>query len=140
MPSKKNTNSFRTYTVPLECRFRNIVSFYIVFCLWKTIAKFITSFNSFYYKSLSLSCFLGSSPPCRWIVNFDFDFMDGLVLAALVSAHVPFVVRFVLQFLFLSTGYSNTNCLPKLFFIQMCDEWNEKICCFKNPCASGWPQ
>lgn len=34
----------------------------------------------------------GSSPPCRWIVNFDVDFMDGLVLAALVSAHVPFVI------------------------------------------------
>ena len=45
---------------------------------------------------LSLACFndltLGSTPPCRWIVNFDVDFMDGLVLAALVSAHVPFVV------------------------------------------------
>lgn len=35
---------------------------------------------------------LGSNPPCRWIVNFDVDFMDGLVLAALVAAHVPFVV------------------------------------------------
>ena len=73
-------------------------------------------FQSFYFKSVWLVCFfLGSSPPCRWIVNFDFDFMDGLVLAALVSAHVPFVVRFVLLFLLLSTGYSNTNCLQKLF-------------------------
>ena len=64
-------------------------------------------FQSFYFKSVSLVCFfLGSSPPCRWIVNFDFDFMDGLVLAALVSAHVPFVVRFVLLFLLLSTGYT----------------------------------
>lgn len=34
----------------------------------------------------------GSSPPCRWIVNFDVDFMDGLVLATLVSAHVPFAI------------------------------------------------
>lgn len=45
---------------------------------------------------LNLTCFndptVGSSPPCRWIVNFDVDFMDGLVLGALVSAHVPFVV------------------------------------------------
>ncbi|PFX34680.1 Calponin-likey domain-containing protein 2 [Stylophora pistillata] len=38
------------------------------------------------------SALVGSSPPCRWIVNFDVDFMDGLVLAALVSAHVPFVI------------------------------------------------
>ena len=41
----------------------------------------------------SFTDLVGSSPPCRWIVNFDADFMDGLVLAALVSAHVPFVVR-----------------------------------------------
>lgn len=34
----------------------------------------------------------GSNPPCRWIVNFDVDFMDGLVLASLVGAHVPFVI------------------------------------------------
>lgn len=35
---------------------------------------------------------LGSSPSCRWIVNFDLDFMDGLVLASLLAAYVPFLV------------------------------------------------
>ncbi|EDO32806.1 predicted protein, partial [Nematostella vectensis] len=33
----------------------------------------------------------GASPSCRWIVNFEFDFMDGLVLAALLAAYVPFL-------------------------------------------------
>ena len=105
-----------------ECRFRNIVSSYIVLFYEKPSlnAKQVSiHFIIKKYKSLSLTCFLGSSPPCRWIVNFDFDFMDGLVLAALVSAHVPFVVRFFLHFLLLSTGYSNANYLQKLFFIQM---------------------
>ena len=48
-------------------------------------------FGSFMYK---LDAWLpGSSPSRRWIVNFDYDFMDGLVLAAVVGAHAPFVVR-----------------------------------------------
>lgn len=44
---------------------------------------------------------VGSRPPCRWIVNFDVDFMDGLVLAALVSAHAPFVVSDTETFVYL---------------------------------------
>ena len=31
-------------------------------------------------------------PPSRWVVNFDYDLLDGLVLAAVVAAHVPFLV------------------------------------------------
>ena len=31
-------------------------------------------------------------------MNFDVDFMDGLVLAALVSAHAPFVVSDIIEF------------------------------------------
>ncbi len=34
----------------------------------------------------------GGIPPSRWVVNFDFDLLDGLVLAAVIGAHVPFVV------------------------------------------------
>ena len=33
-----------------------------------------------------------SLPSARWIVNFDLDFMDGLVLAAVLAAHCPFLV------------------------------------------------
>ncbi|MEQ2233428.1 hypothetical protein ILYODFUR_021719, partial [Ilyodon furcidens] len=32
-------------------------------------------------------------PSSRWIVNFDLDFTDGLVLAALVAAHCPYLIR-----------------------------------------------
>lgn len=30
--------------------------------------------------------------PARWIVNFDLDFTDGLVLASLLAAHCPYLV------------------------------------------------
>ena len=35
----------------------------------------------------------GGIPPSRWVVNFDFDLLDGLVFAALLAAHAPFLVQ-----------------------------------------------
>jgi len=37
---------------------------------------------------------VGGVPPSRWIVNFDFNLLDGLVLAALLAAYAPFLVRY----------------------------------------------
>ncbi|NWW09865.1 CFA47 protein, partial [Oreocharis arfaki] len=34
----------------------------------------------------------GGIPPTRWIVNFDQDLLDGLVLAAQVAAYCPFLI------------------------------------------------
>ncbi|XP_077637788.1 cilia- and flagella-associated protein 47 [Lonchura striata] len=34
----------------------------------------------------------GGIPPMRWIVNFDHDLLDGLVLAALVAAYCPYLI------------------------------------------------
>ncbi|MGH0160762.1 UNVERIFIED_CONTAM: hypothetical protein FKN15_061278 [Acipenser sinensis] len=31
-------------------------------------------------------------PPGRWIINFDLDFLDGLVLAAVLAANCPFLI------------------------------------------------
>ena len=39
------------------------------------------------------SCTKGGVPPSRWIVNYDFDLLDGLVLGAVLGAHMPFLVR-----------------------------------------------
>ena len=36
--------------------------------------------------------FVGKSPSSRWIVNFDNDFLDGLVLASVLVAYAPFIV------------------------------------------------
>ena len=32
-------------------------------------------------------------PPSRWVVNFDFDLLDGLVIGALLGAHLPFLIN-----------------------------------------------
>ncbi|XP_078698604.1 cilia- and flagella-associated protein 47-like isoform X8 [Branchiostoma floridae x Branchiostoma belcheri] len=38
-------------------------------------------------------CDKGGVPPSRWVVNFDFDLLDGLVLGAVLAAHVPFLIK-----------------------------------------------
>lgn len=38
-------------------------------------------------------------PPSRWVVNFDFDLLDGLVLAAVLAAYVPFLVSWGSSFI-----------------------------------------
>ena len=37
------------------------------------------------------NCKKGGIPPSRWVVNFDFDLLDGLVLASVLTAYVPFL-------------------------------------------------
>ncbi|BFZ09423.1 hypothetical protein BsWGS_12463 [Bradybaena similaris] len=39
------------------------------------------------------NCPKGGLPPSRWIVNFDYDLLDGLVLAALLGSHMPFLIK-----------------------------------------------
>lgn len=34
-----------------------------------------------------------NTPPQRWIVNFDYDWMDGLVLAAVMSRYCPWLIK-----------------------------------------------
>ncbi|XP_076467202.1 cilia and flagella-associated protein 47-like [Babylonia areolata] len=35
----------------------------------------------------------GGVPSCRWVVNFELDLMDGLVLGAVLGAHMPFLIK-----------------------------------------------
>jgi len=37
---------------------------------------------------------VGGVPPSRWIVNFDFNLLDSLVLAAVLAAYAPFLVDY----------------------------------------------
>jgi hypothetical protein len=61
--------------------------------------------------------FAGSLPSARWIVNFDLDFMDGLVLAAVLAAHCPFLVSllyycvFYLVLIDSTENYISENCV-----------------------------
>ncbi|KAK7478911.1 hypothetical protein BaRGS_00029892 [Batillaria attramentaria] len=43
------------------------------------------------------NCKWGGVPPSRWVVNYDFDLLDGLVLAAVMGAYMPFLITSHLQ-------------------------------------------
>ena len=47
--------------------------------------------NHHWFDSKPLSS-PGGIPPSRWIVNYDFDLLDGLVIASVLGAHMPFLV------------------------------------------------
>ncbi|XP_034411441.1 cilia- and flagella-associated protein 47-like [Cyclopterus lumpus] len=46
----------------------------------------------------------GSVPSARWIVNFDLDLTDGLVLAALLAAYCPYLICSHFQRMYSTTG------------------------------------
>ncbi|XP_045909360.1 cilia- and flagella-associated protein 47-like isoform X3 [Micropterus dolomieu] len=48
--------------------------------------------NMHYQSSRKTAWGTGGVPPARWIVNFDLDLTDGLVLAALLAAYCPFLI------------------------------------------------
>ncbi|KAM9245460.1 cilia- and flagella-associated protein 47 [Leptosomus discolor] len=43
-------------------------------------------------KTIWKDCQKGEVPPMRWIVNFDQDLLDGLVLAAQLAAYCPYLI------------------------------------------------
>ncbi|KAL3884217.1 hypothetical protein ACJMK2_030436, partial [Sinanodonta woodiana] len=45
-----------------------------------------------YRQKIWANCKKGGVPPARWIVNYDFDLLDGLVIGAVLGAHMPFVI------------------------------------------------
>ncbi|XP_055888207.1 cilia and flagella-associated protein 47-like isoform X1 [Biomphalaria glabrata] len=53
-----------------------------------------------YRAQIWQDCTKGGVPPARWIVNFDYDLMDGLVLGAVLGAHLPFLIESHLKFMY----------------------------------------
>ncbi|XP_054830369.1 cilia- and flagella-associated protein 47-like [Eublepharis macularius] len=55
----------------------------------------LTWMNTHYEKTRKIvwkDCQKGDIPPTRWIVNFDRDLLDGLVLAAQVASYCPYLI------------------------------------------------
>lgn len=46
-----------------------------------------------YRTTVWQGCRKGGVPSSRWVVNFDLDLMDGLVLGAVFGAHMPFIIK-----------------------------------------------
>ncbi|KAG9349624.1 hypothetical protein JZ751_028072, partial [Albula glossodonta] len=51
----------------------------------------------------------GDIPSARWIVNFDLDLVDGLVLAAVLAAYCPFLIPTHFRRMFTSTNSLEQN-------------------------------
>ncbi|XP_071186802.1 cilia- and flagella-associated protein 47-like [Salvelinus alpinus] len=51
----------------------------------------------------------GDVPSARWVVNFDLDLADGLVLAAVLAAYCPFLIPSHLQRMYTSTSRLEQN-------------------------------
>ncbi|XP_078264971.1 cilia- and flagella-associated protein 47-like [Rhinoraja longicauda] len=58
--------------------------------------RVLLTWLNFHYESMRNSvwtcCMKGVVPPTRWIINFDLDLLDGLVLAAVLAAYCPDVI------------------------------------------------
>ncbi|XP_072305824.1 cilia- and flagella-associated protein 47-like [Eucyclogobius newberryi] len=53
----------------------------------------LLSWLNMHYESMRKTVWTAdATPPARWIVNFDLDFTDGLVLAALLAAYCPYLI------------------------------------------------
>ncbi|XP_061554921.1 cilia- and flagella-associated protein 47-like [Phycodurus eques] len=59
--------------------------------------------NSHYHYMRDTVWSSGTVPPVRWIVNFDLDLTDGLVLAALLAAYCPYLVSSHFQRMYTTT-------------------------------------
>lgn len=56
------------------------------------LLSWLNHYYNKYRTSVWQNCQRGGVPSSRWVVNFDMDLMDGLVLGAVLGAHMPFVV------------------------------------------------
>uniref|UniRef100_A0A3Q4AMH9 Cilia- and flagella-associated protein 47 domain-containing protein n=1 Tax=Mola mola TaxID=94237 RepID=A0A3Q4AMH9_MOLML len=54
--------------------------------------QLISWLNLHYQNMRGIMWGTGDAPSVRWIVNFDLDFVDGLVLASLLAAYCPYLI------------------------------------------------
>ncbi|CAI9608105.1 unnamed protein product, partial [Staurois parvus] len=64
--------------------------------IYSTSERILLTWLNFHYEKMRKvawkNCKKGDVPPTRWIMNFDKDLLDGLVLAAQVAAYCPYLV------------------------------------------------
>ncbi|XP_064167628.1 cilia- and flagella-associated protein 47-like [Anguilla rostrata] len=82
-----------------------------IYSTWER--RLLTWLNLHYHKMRSVvwnpSVCKGDVPPARWIVNFDLDLVDGLVLAAVLAAHCPFLIPTHFQRMYTSPSSLEQN-------------------------------
>ena len=83
------------------------------------------------------ACVTGGVPPSRWVVNFDFDLLDGLVLAAVLAAHAPFLVIVCISVYMPTVSFENVKNYNKILKPGSCVKimtlqcsYTSLTCCF----------
>ncbi|CAE1306735.1 unnamed protein product [Acanthosepion pharaonis] len=64
--------------------------------VYSTAERILLAWMNRYYEFYREKIWSGNNvvlPPARWVVNFDFDLNDGLVIATLIGAYLPFLVQ-----------------------------------------------
>uniref|UniRef100_A0A8C6UE94 Calponin-homology (CH) domain-containing protein n=1 Tax=Neogobius melanostomus TaxID=47308 RepID=A0A8C6UE94_9GOBI len=70
----------------------------------------LLSWLNMHYESMRNTVWTSDeAPPARWIVNFDLDLADGLVLAALLAAYCPYLICSHFQ-----SMYTKPRCLEEI--------------------------
>ncbi|XP_065649230.1 cilia and flagella-associated protein 47 isoform X4 [Hydra vulgaris] len=60
--------------------------------IYSSSERVILSWLNHHYEQQRIKCWK-IAPPSRWIVNFENDLVDGLVLASVIAAYAPFLVK-----------------------------------------------
>ncbi|XP_072900577.1 cilia- and flagella-associated protein 47-like [Hemitrygon akajei] len=72
--------------------------------IYSTAERALLIWLNFHYESMRSTvwkcCKKGGVPPIRWIINFDLDLLDGLVLAAVLAAYCPEVIMTHLMYMY----------------------------------------
>ncbi|KAH0624769.1 hypothetical protein JD844_032548 [Phrynosoma platyrhinos] len=69
---------------------------------------------------------IGGIPSTRWIVNFDRDLLDGLVLAAQLASYCPYLVR--MFFNILMEAFATDICDPNpILMLMLCVYLYERL-------------
>lgn len=63
----------------------------------RILLTWLNHYYEHYRQKVWSNCSKGDVPPARWIVNYDFDLLDGLVLGSVLGAHMPFLIKTHLQ-------------------------------------------
>jgi hypothetical protein len=73
-----------------------------------------------YKNKIWLDSDRGGTPPTKWIVNFDIDLTDSLVLAATIGAYCPFIVDSHLKRMYMLADTAEKCFHNALILIECC--------------------
>ncbi|XP_075446373.1 cilia- and flagella-associated protein 47 isoform X3 [Ascaphus truei] len=72
--------------------------------IYSTSERILLTWLNVHYEKMRKTawkdCQKGDVPPTRWIINFDRDLLDGLVLAAQVAAYCPYLISTHFTFMY----------------------------------------